>query len=315
MERAVAPTGPADRAIRAARMAWPVATAALILCLLGLPSGKARANQGGQGLQGGWAVDDSGQVVFLHGLLLQYSMIRRAEAGWVRINFRLGRCFSDWTSVGCNGKTALQVYDQVVQEALDNGFRVLGLLSNESWNGGQPQWTAGNAEVAGGTGDNPYIGAFAENAGALARRFKDKVGSWEVWNEPNAWTYRDPRGNPAGGTFIYPSNFAWLLKRSHAAIKSAQPSASVVAGAMFGHDLYGAVMTVVEDGVPRQVIKQGTLPDALRPNGPAAVAARSRAERITSALRTRWASGRPSGKPAPTRWTRSASTSTSTRAG
>jgi hypothetical protein len=44
---------------------------------------------------------------------------------------------------------------------------------------------------------------------------------------------------------------------------------------MFGHDLYGAAMTVVENGVPRQIIKQGTMPEALRPAGPQAAACRS----------------------------------------
>jgi hypothetical protein len=277
MGLAAAPTGPATRLKRPARNAWPVAAAAaLFVCVLALPPGVAQSNQGGQGLQGGWAVDEIGQVVFLHGLLLQLPMIRQAEAGWVRINFRLGRCFADWTSVGCNGKTALQVYDQVVKEAQDHGFRVLGLLSNESWHGVQPQWMAGNAEVAGGNGDNSYIQTFASSAaGVLALHFKGRVAGWEIWNEPDAWTYRDPRGNPAGGTFIYPSNFVWLLTRSHAAIKAAHPRASVMAGAMFSHDLGGAAMTVVEDGVVKPIVKQGTLPDALRPAGPTAATCQS----------------------------------------
>ena len=37
-----------------------------------------------------------------------FGSIQSAGAGWVRINFRLGACFADWVSVGCNGKTALE---------------------------------------------------------------------------------------------------------------------------------------------------------------------------------------------------------------
>jgi hypothetical protein len=226
--------------------------------------------RGGQGIQGGWAVDDSGNATFYHSLTSQYGYMHDAGAGWVRINFRLGACFQDWTSTRGNcrrDKTALQVYTEVVQQAQSGGLKVMGLLSNESWKGSQTQWTAGNAETRGGTGDNRYVKDFAEKgAGVLAKHFNGQSGrpliaEWQVWNEPNAWTYRDATGNPAGGTFIYPSNFAWLLKRSHVTIKAsgATPAQTVIAGGIFGHDIGGATMTVVEDGTRRRVTKFGTL--------------------------------------------------------
>jgi hypothetical protein len=68
------------------------------------------------------------------------------------------------------GRNALQVYDEVVQNASGNNLKVLGLISNESWIGGQDLWTQNNAEHnPGKTGDNPYAAAFAQNAaGKLA---------------------------------------------------------------------------------------------------------------------------------------------------
>lgn len=194
--------------------------------------------------------------------------MQEAGAGWVRVNFRLGECFQDWTTVGCNSKTARETYEAVIDRARSLNLQVLGLLSNESWHGQQSDWTANNVEVAGGNGDNAYIQAFAGAAGGLTGHFAGRVAHWEVWNEPNAWTSSDGSGRYSGGTFIYPSNFAWLLKRSYEAIKAADPGAVVIAGGLFGHDLGGASVTIIERGQLRQVIKRGDFAPARAPGRP-----------------------------------------------
>jgi hypothetical protein len=224
-----------------------VATAALV-CTIGggaAPAAHAWPGQGRHGLQGGWAVDDIGHINFIHSLSLQYGFIHQAGAGWVRINFRLGACYSDWTSPsdicpGADAPTALGIYDQVVDKALANNLQVLGLISNESWRGSQAEWMHGNFETHGGNGDNAYIRSFARDAaGVLAEHFRDRVSVWEVWNEPNAWTEHPREGVFQGGSFVYPSNFAWILKRSYAEIKRHQPgtSSTVISGGLFGHDM------------------------------------------------------------------------------
>lgn len=220
----------------------------------------AEAAQGNQGLQGGWAISDSGQVGFAHGLSDELPVIQSAGAGWVRINFRLGQCYANWTSVGCDGRTALQAYDEVVGNVRQSNLTILGLLSNEAWHGNQPDWTAGNAENAGGTGDNAYIQTFATNAaGVLAQHYAGTITSWEVWNEPNAWTANPSPGVYTGSSYIYPSNFAWLLQRSYQAIKQYQPgtSSTVITGGLFGHDLgtLAAISTV--QGTSGQGVKRG----------------------------------------------------------
>jgi len=206
------------------------------------------AGPGRHGLQGGWAVDDVGHVNFVHSLSQQFGFMQQAGAGWVRINFRLGKCFADWTSPSslcpdADASTALGVYDDVIDKAHASNLRVLGLLSNESMRGDQAEWTANNAERLGGDGDNAYARRFGRDvAGALAAHFADRVTAWEVWNEPNAWTEHSSTGAFSGGSFLYPSNYAWLLKRSYAAIKAAQPNASstVIAGGLFGLDGSGS---------------------------------------------------------------------------
>src|SRR5436190_1540360 len=65
----------------------------------------------------------------------------------------------------------------------------------------------------GGNGDNKYLQKFSSKAAVtLAAHFKDRVSAWEIWNEPNAWTSSPSSGVYQGGSFIYPSNFAWLLR-------------------------------------------------------------------------------------------------------
>jgi polysaccharide biosynthesis protein PslG len=226
----------------------------LLVAMALLGSTVVRAAEDHQGLQGGWAVDDQGNVNFLSSFSLHNPIMHEAEAGWVRVNFRLGRCFRDWTSVGCNGRTALEVYDEVVDIAQTNRFRVLGLVSNEAWHGAQERWLANNAEAARGDGDNPYIRGFARHAVAvLAGYFSDRVGHWEIWNEPNAWTYLDDRGRPAGGSFVYPSNFAWILRRAYEEIKLAHPGATVISGGLFGHELGGVTVPLARSPCPTRL--------------------------------------------------------------
>lgn len=230
-----------------------------------LAVGSGEAAQGHQGLQGGWAVNDSGQIQFVHSLVSEYPIMQQAGASWVRINFRLGACFSDWTTPtstcpSAYAPNALSIYDTIVANALSDNLTILGLLSNESWPGSQTDWTANNAENAlGGNGDNAYINTFATSAAELlAGHFAGKINQWEVWNEPNAWTANPSPGVFTGGSFIYPSNFAWLLKLSDADIKQANPLALVVSGGLFGTDPSGAPATVVVNGQPHQVVKHAS---------------------------------------------------------
>ncbi|MBV9323936.1 MAG: hypothetical protein JO352_09145 [Chloroflexi bacterium] len=235
----------------------------LVLLLSVAPPTLAAPRQGHQGLQGGWAVDDGGHLNFPHSLRSELPFIQQGGAGVLRLNFRLGACFADWTSAGCagaDGANALAVYDSLVNEAINTyHLKVIGLISNEAWQGDQTQWTANNAELnVSGTGDNAYIQNFGTNAaGVLASHFAGRIATWEVWNEPNAYTATGPvAGEFSGGSFIYPSNFAWLLKRSYAAIKAAEPgtSSTVISGGLLGTDVGGATVTLVQPNGARQTV-------------------------------------------------------------
>jgi hypothetical protein len=196
------------------------------------------------GLQGGWAVDEGGNTAFPFSVRSALPLMRQAGATWVRINFRLGGGYRSWTGLGAGGRTALAAYDEVVAAAEAEGLQVLGLLSNETWHGGQAEWSAGSAEAAGGDGENAYLRAFVEAAATLGRHFAGRVAAWEVWNEPDAWTQAPGPGRYQGGTFMYPSNFAWLLARAYAALRTAAgDGVQVISGGLFGHDIGGSRTT------------------------------------------------------------------------
>jgi hypothetical protein len=162
---------------------------------------------GNQGLQFGAVIDDNGQIL-LTDQMLDY--LAASKAGWIKINFRLGK-FIDWTETSTFGYSALSLYDQIVTKARQRGLKVLGLLSNEAWQGWLSMWQENNNEVSGGVGSNTYLSQFAKYAAVLlAQHYAGQVDNWEVWNEPS---------QPL--TYLYPSNFAWLLADVYQEVKKA----------------------------------------------------------------------------------------------
>jgi len=200
----------------------------------------AQGVQFDQGLQDGWSFDNDGNMLGFDLLSEQFGLMQQAGAGWVRLHFRLGDCYSHWIEPGCrpDGQTALELYDEVVDRALSHGLKVLGLLTHESWRGEyHGAWNENNVENGGTDGNNRWIVQFANNAAyPVAAHFKDKIHAWEVWTKPNAWTEHDGTVY-GGGTFIYPSNYAQLLRKSNAALKAGNPNSIFISGGLLGHDV------------------------------------------------------------------------------
>jgi len=101
---------------------------------------------GPQGLQPGAPMWNNGEILFTDAVAAK---IAASGAGWVRLNFRLGPNFANWTDTSAFGYSALSRYDTIVDNALNNNLKVLGLLSNEAWNTRNPppaEWQENNAE-------------------------------------------------------------------------------------------------------------------------------------------------------------------------
>jgi hypothetical protein len=191
---------------------------------------------GQNGVDGGWAINDAGAYDFPYSLYSKISLMAQMNAGWVRLNFRLGAHYHDWTTSDSEGKSALDQYDVVVNACLAEGLRILGLISNETWPGNQSNWCAGNAENGQGNGDNPYLQALTNAFGAIANHYSGSISDYEIWNEPNAWNTHPSSSVYLGSSFMYPSNFAWLLHH----VYNARPSGmTIISGGLFGQNIGG----------------------------------------------------------------------------
>jgi len=207
--------------------------------LVSISTAKAAAASTVAGMQDGWAVDPGTDAVLLTAAKAQE--IGGGGGKWVRVPFRLGG-HTTWDA------TLLAAYDQVVANCRNAGLTIIGLVNHESWGGTQKDWTKNNNECAGASGDNTYIANYVNNAVlVLARRYhpNSQVVNWEIWNEPDVWTSVNPASCPAnatqiGGTYVYPSNFAWMLRRAFEGFKTNSLSnAKVISGGLLCADFTG----------------------------------------------------------------------------
>lgn len=201
-------------------------------------------------IQDGWAVDDNDHVLLTPQVARK---MRDSGAKWVRLHFRLNARYSQWE------EPLLAAYRQAVQNLRREKLRILGLVTYESWPGTQAQWIENSAEVHGGNGDNAYIRAFAEKAlRTLLARFPE-VTHWEIWNEPNCWTIHPPgdREKLPGQFYVYPSNFAWILRRSYEEMRRGHHQAILIAGGLLGADFTGNPDTDVAAPYLREVFAKG----------------------------------------------------------
>ena len=191
---------------------------------------------GPYGVDVGWTVDHtSGAIDFTAAVASQLSL---GEVGWVRVEAALVKGHTNWDA------TMLNYYDTVVQNAQGAGLQVLMLIDNTSWPGNQAAWCTNNSENnAGANGDNLYVENYATNAVVpLVQHFHDRVKVYELWNEPNCWTANPSNGVYTGATYVYPSNFGWLLTRSWEAIHGTNQfnDVTLFSGGLFGLNSYGA---------------------------------------------------------------------------
>jgi len=91
---------------------------------------------------------------------------------------------------------------------------------------GTPDWAGGGGDILTAPRDPSQYASFV---GRLAARYKDRVQSWEIWNEPDETEFWH-------GTTPSPASYAPLLKASYTAIKNADPATQVVAGPLTGNN-------------------------------------------------------------------------------
>ena len=132
-------------------------------------------------------------------------------AQWIRLDF-------GWTNIEpVQGTFDWSNTDRVLDAVLGRGLKVIAILH------ATPAW----ARPAGT--DNIFYpptdpSTFANFANRTVSRYSSKINTWEVLNEPNIGRFWQPKPDPAGYTA--------LLKLAYAAIKKADPSATVVSAGL-----------------------------------------------------------------------------------
>jgi hypothetical protein len=120
---------------------------------------------------------------------------------------------------GSKGSRDFSGLDQIVNSLNGAGLNVLmSVVKSPNW--ARPAGTDLSVE---GPPANPQD--YADFVGALAGHFKGRVKAIEVWNEQNLWY-------EWGHEPLDPGRYMELLCRGYAAIKGADPSMSVIAGAL-----------------------------------------------------------------------------------
>src|SRR5579872_6897391 len=129
------------------------------------------------------------------------ALMREAHVGWVRMDFL-------WADLEPRaGAFDFRKYEDLVSRLEKAGLRILATLAySPAWH--RAAWNAA-----------PEPALFSRWAQATVNRFKDRIGHWEIWHEPD-----NPRFWP-----LQDENRAYvdLLKRASAAIKQEASSAVV----------------------------------------------------------------------------------------
>ncbi|MCL4354588.1 cellulase family glycosylhydrolase [Patescibacteria group bacterium] len=143
----------------------------------------------------------------------ELDLIRDAGAKWVRLSLSWG--WSEGRAKGTFDENYLSQLDSVVAKAQARGINVLFVTD------GSPFWANPGGKNYPPTNPQDYADWFT----VMVNRFKTKgVHHWEVWNEPNLGRFWG--GTPNAAQYVQ------LLKVSYAAIKAADPTATVISAGL-----------------------------------------------------------------------------------
>jgi len=208
--------------VAAAPIRWRFAGALVVaLCLATSPAAATVEGSSTQDARFGFAAGGN-----LHNLappeLERYlDGVRAARAGWVRIDV-------NWSVIQYRGRDTYNwdPFDRIVRGITSRGMRVLaGILYTPPW--ARPVGTPATTPPTNLADYAAFAHTVAQRYGAMG------VHAFELWNEPNIPIFWSPRPDPA--------RYAQLLKLAYAAVKSADPSATVLSGGLSPYGVYGQI--------------------------------------------------------------------------
>ncbi|MCI0344499.1 MAG: endo-1,4-beta-xylanase, partial [Chloroflexi bacterium] len=151
------------------------------------------------------------------------SQARLMEGAWIR----MARESFDWNRLETRkGWYEWAKFDQAVEVARAHNVSLVGRLEYSAlWASSAPAGTT--------TADKPYYppartADYVDYVEAVVSRYRDRVHTWEIWNEENSAGFWKPAPSA--------SAYASLLKAAYAKIKALDPTATVLLGGTVGFD-------------------------------------------------------------------------------
>lgn len=111
--------------------------------------------------------------------------------------------------------------DAIVNAASSRGIKVMFSVCKA------PNWARPNGDDRSVEGPPADYGTYAEFMRQMAARYKGRVQAYEIWNEQNLWYEWGGRGNRLSA-----AAYVQLLGAAYRAIKSVDPGATVISGAL-----------------------------------------------------------------------------------
>lgn len=142
-----------------------------------------------------------------------------------------------WDLIEPNDDDFRTIYDESLAEAATQGFGIIGMLLTT------PAWARDGACRASFWCPPASVAEYAEFAAWMVERYdgdgrddapgSPRVAAWQIWNEPNDTAlWPDLAGGPGARKLRY----GQLLVAAYAAIKAADPTASVLIGGTYIYD-------------------------------------------------------------------------------
>ncbi len=133
-------------------------------------------------------------------------IIADTGAGWVRLNFVLGRV---WPSVADAGWQ--ERYSQIIAGFRSRGLKIYGLISDEAMSA--PPGDQFRNAPPGGNPQDDWINRYVETFVTIVRRFRNEVSVFESFNEPDDW-------HGGQSNWIHPGWYAVMIQAIHERVRA-----------------------------------------------------------------------------------------------
>lgn len=162
-----------------------------------------------------YGIAAGGNLIFLNQSELEDYFKNLKDLGVSRVRWDL-----DWGAIQPRDSHSYdwKGSDRVVQMAEKYGIKSLGIITYT------PKWAQVKFCAANKQCPPADANIFAKFAGEVAKRYKNSITDWEIWNEPNYNIFWYPSANV--------KQYVVLLKASYLEIKKNNPKAVIISGGL-----------------------------------------------------------------------------------